>query len=433
MNAILPPTGERLLADAIRRAQRKGNQQLLVLHLGGLDRPRPHHRRIAKALLQDSASRHGGQLFPIRNGDLALLAPMTDHSGGPVDPGNLPATLAQLFKADRPDPAGLTSRFSIEQDQTQIFQYLQGQLNREPARVLDDEVPPPPNIVEDIASLLNHSRIGDLTQRQTAIEISVNPDRGGETKILRPLFRELTFSVQVLESRLAVTGRASSDPYLFRHLAARLDPQMMDLVLSDLAHQTADLPPLHLNLTIQTILSDRFDAFADRCLEYGHRPGVEVPLIEACRAPDQFAQARTRVQDRGFPLVIEGVSALSMGLANPGSFGADLVKLDWDRSLANAAPPELLAAFARLGPERIILQRAQSEQAISFGLAHGITRFQGRQIDAMLAAVRLNHCAFAAQCTMRQCSERAAAVSEATRRYCLNLGLLDRGLPKLAA
>ena len=86
--------------------------------------------------------------------------------------------------------------------------------------------------------------------------------------------------------------------------------------------------------------------------------------------------------------------------------------------------------MARLGPERIILQRAQSEQAINFGLAHGINKFQGRHIDAMLSAARLRICSEGQHCSLRQCAERAAATSVATRRCCGNLPLLDRGLPE---
>ena len=441
MNAIFPPngapggappgapTGERLFADAIRRAQRSGSHQVLALHLGALHLPRPHHRRIAGALLQDTASRHGGQLFPMRNGDLALLTAVTDGTGGATDPAHLPEIFAELFKADRPSPAAILSVWNIEHDRDQLFEYIQALLNREPSPRLEEIAIPSPHTVEDVASVLATTRIGDLTQRQTSIEILP----AGRGRTMRPLFREITFSLEVLESRLAVAARASNDPYLFRHLATRLDPRMMEFVLDDLARQPAGAPRLHLNLTIQTLLSAEFEQFADRCIAIGHRPGIEVALIEACRAPEQFAAARTRLQSRGFPLVIEGVSLLALRLANPACFGADLVKIDWDDILGARPHPDLVAAIDRLGVDRIVLQRAQNEQAVSFGLAHGITRFQGRYVDAMLAAARLKSCPEAAACTLRQCTERASAVSPVTRRFCLNLSLLDRGMPGSAS
>jgi len=436
MNATFPnratvagaPTGERLLADAIRRAQRSGNQQLIALHLGSLPLPRPHHRRIARALLQDAASRRDGQLFPMRNGDLALVTAITD-GGGETDPVRLATIFAELFKADRPDPAGILSVWSIEHDQERIFEYLQSLMGQEPAPTLDEEIAPPPHQVEDIASLLATARIGDLTRRQTAIEISPGPASGARARTIRPLFREVTFSLDVLEARLAAAGRASSDPYLFRHLAGRLDLRMIEQVAEDFSRETSGAPRLHLNLTIETLLSAEFDRFADRCVALGRKPGVEVPLIEACRDPEQFAAARTRVQSRGFPLVIDGISPLALQFANPLAFGADLVKLNWDSTLAHAQP-EFLTAFKRLDPARTVLQHAQTEDAIAFGLDHGITRFQGRYIDTMLAAARLQSCPSAAGCNLRQCTERGSAVSPATRRFCLNLPLLDRGLPE---
>lgn len=430
MSATLPPTGERLLADQLRRAQRAGNQQLLVLHLADLPSVRPHHRRIARSLLQDAASRHGGQVFPMRNGDLALLTAITEGSGSAIDPAHLPATFAELFHADRHSLTTLLSVWQLDRDQTPILQYLQSRLNQPPTPPAEEEPPPPAHIVEDITSLLTTAPIGDLTQRQTAIEILpdlFSPDRAA--KLMRPLFREITFSLEVLERRLSVTGRATSDPYLFRHLAARLDPRMMELVLAGLPGAETDAPRLHLNLTLQTLLSPAFDHFAAQCAARNLKPGIEVALIEASRAPDQFAAARAKLTAQDFPLIIEGVTPLALRLANPAGFGADFVKLDWDQALATRIHPDLPAAIKRLGANRIILQRASSEQALAFGLSHGITRFQGQHVDAMLAAARLKACPHASLCNLRQCSERAAAVGEATRRFCLNTPLLDRSLP----
>jgi len=234
----------------------------------------------------------------------------------------------------------------------------------------------------------------------------------------------------VLERRLAITGRASGDPCLFRHLASRLDRRMIDQVINDLGHEAPEAPRLHLNLTIPTLLSAAFDHFADRCLAFGRKPGIEVPLIEACRDPVQFAAVRARMQARGFTLVIEGISPLALRLANPAHFGADLVKLNWESGLATHPHPQFLAALQRLEPAQTVLQHAESEAAIAFGLAHGITKFQGRYIDSMMAAARLKSCPAAAGCTLRQCAERGTAISAATRRFCLNLPLLDRGLPE---
>jgi hypothetical protein len=77
----------------------------------------------------------------------------------------------------------------------------------------------------------------------------------------------------------------------------------------------------------------------------------------------------------------------------------------------------------------VVLHGADSEAAIGWGLAHGVTRFQGRYIDTMLAVERLRACASARHCTLDQCRERASATGASGRFGCRNLPLLDLGAP----
>ncbi len=62
-----------------------------------------------------------------------------------------------------------------------------------------------------------------------------------------------------------------------------------------------------------------------------------------------------------------------------------------------------------------------------WGLAHGIRRFQGRHVDAMLAVGRIEACPHAAACTLRQCMDREGAATLAGRAGCRNAALLDAG------
>jgi hypothetical protein len=69
---------------------------------------------------------------------------------------------------------------------------------------------------------------------------------------------------------------------------------------------------------------------------------------------------------------------------------------------------------------------------LSWGLAHGIRRFQGRHADAMLAAGRIGACANGGGCSLRQCSERASATGAGGRAGCSNPALLDAAYPSAA-
>lgn len=432
--AAYPGSAERLLHDAAERATRHPQGKLaLVLHLSRLrpPAPRPHHLRIGRAILQDAAHRYEGQVFALRNGDLVLLCRAASEVLG------LPEMLGRLLRLDAPDPAALHSLWRLEQAADRLLDYA--------AARLADRLPAPreaaqaaaalasPLAVEAVEAVLRQARWPDVTQRQTAALLTI--DRTTQNPGVRPLFCEVGFAIAGLEAR---AGAASADPYLFRHLARRLDGQMLRALAEafgsgsplDAARRPA--PPFHVNLTLPTLLSPAFAAFAGRCRAAGATLGAEVALIEASADVTLFARARRFAVEAGIALVLDGVTHHALLLSRPWVLGADLVKLDWSATLpqlAAAEQAELEAALQAVGPARLVLQRAEDEVALRWGFARGIRRFQGRHVDAMLAASRLLGCTAASGCTLRQCVERAAATGVAARRFCHRPDLLDAGIP----
>lgn len=398
----------------------------LVLHLSRMapPAPRPYHRRIARAVMDDAAQRQAGQVFALPNDDLLLLF-RAEEEASP-----LTAMLARLFQVDMPDPAGLITLWSLKRDGAALLRYAQ-------ARALDalpDPVLTEPKgsaqAIDALQSVIEQSRITDLMQQQTAILLV--PGREGR---LQPLFREVTFSVAVLEARIAATGQAHADPFLFRHLASRLDGRMLDLLRQDLlangsltAGARGQGPMPHLNLTLSGVMSDPFARFAAACRAVGAQVGVEIPLVEACADPEAFMAARTRLRAAGLTLVLDSVSHHALMLTVPAVLEPDLIKLDWSPRLPEAGPA-VEQAVRMLGQGRVVLHRAETEDALSWGLAHGIRRFQGRQVDAMLAAGRIGACASGRLCSMRQCMERASATGPGGRAGCDNPALLAAAAP----
>lgn len=425
----------RHLLDAVERALRAPQgRTALVLHLSHMAPPAPraYHRRIARAVMDDAAQRHAGQVFALHNDDLLLLFRSDDAGAG------VTATLARLFLIDVPDPASVITSWSLTQDAAAVLRYVQARLQ--------DPLPDPGltepsgsvHAIDAIDQVIQHSCISDLMQRQTAVLLLP----GSEPR-LRPLFREITFSVAVLEARIAASGQANADPFLFGHLASRLDGRMLDVLRQDLqvngqltAGARGSGPTLHLNLTLAGILSDRFARFAATCRAVGAQVGVEVSLVEACADPEAFIAARIRLRLAGLALVLDGVSHHALMLTMPMALEPDLVKLDWSPQLPEAGPGVERAVLA-LGGARVVLHRAETEAALRWGLTHGIRRFQGRHVDAMLAAGRIGACAHGGGCSLRQCIERASATGPGGRAGCSNPTLLDApsqvSFPSMAA
>ena len=403
---------------------------LLALHLsriGGAG-PRAHHRRVAAAVLDDAAGRTSGQLFALSNGDMALLFRPTDAGA------HASATLVRLFQADVADPAILHSLWPLPHAAEPAIGYVRARASEGERAVVSPELEASATVIAAMDGIVQSAPLPDLMHRQTAVLL--RPGKSGRSV---PLFREVAISTAVLEARLAAVGQAQADPFLFSHLAARLDHRMLGAMLQDLPGKgvlsgNLGAAALHINLSIAGIQSEAFAELiaAFQAAKGRVRIGVELQLVEIVADPKAFVLARQRLRTAGISLVIDGVSHQALPLAHLAPLDPDLVKLTWVPAIPDL-PAEtvehLRDAIERLGPERLVLQRVSSEAAIAWGLRHGITRFQGHTIDTLLAAERRQVCALGPGCTLRQCSERASATGPAARRGCGNNALLDLAAP----
>ena len=372
-----------------------------------------------------------------------------------MPPEALPDTLARLLRVDAQDPTKLVTVWPLDQSVDQLLVYANARLAESvKAPSAEREFSVVTGAVDAIGTLVATGRIQDLMQSQTAVVLpskgvvgSVQAQSGVSEQALAPIYREVSFSIPALEARIRAGGQASADPFLFRHLAARLDRRMLDVLRQELGSASpldlaadrgrgASASPLHLNLTLPGVLSDQFARLTAACRDAGAPLGVEVSLIEACADIDAFATARRTIREAGMTLVLDGVSHLSLLLARPAALCPDLLKLDWSPRMTDLGEEEarqVRLALQDFGIQRVVLHRAETEAALRWGLAQGIRRFQGRHVDAMLAASRILHCPSSSRCTLRQCIERASATGPAGRAGCENTALLDAGAPMLPA
>ncbi len=421
--------GERQLLEAARRASLPG-WAALVIHLGDRAAPRPHHRRVARSLLEDAAQRHGGQVFTLRNGDLVLLcstaalrAPAAARNGQ-IAGESLPELLTRLLRPDGGEPVAPLTIWLLPEARERLLAYAAERLAEGGLTPLDQAVAET-ELPLALTAAAEARLLPDLLQRQTAVLIG-----GGRVRIL-PLFREITYASAALQAQ-AGGDAVDADPFLLRHFATRLEERVVAALPAEFgrggALDPAGGPPLHLNLAPATVNGPVFAELLAACRARGAGLGVEIALVEAAADPDGFALARAALREAGVPCVIDGVSLLALRLAAPAALAPDLVKIDWAPRLARLTASEardLQAALAEIGRDRLLLAGADQEEALQWGLTQGFRRFQGRHVDAMLAASRLATCSHASGCTLRQCTERAGAVATAGRLGCLDTALLD--------
>ncbi|MDT7950114.1 MAG: hypothetical protein RQ966_01280 [Acetobacteraceae bacterium] len=414
------------LLDAVQRALRGRGSGWVVLglHLSRLaaPAPRPHHRRIASVLLNDAASRQKGQVFTLMNGDLALLY-------APGDSGrDLAGALGNLFAADAPDPDLILSRWPLPHQFSELNDFIDmlPKVGSTPAK-LEPEVGL--TALATLFDTIDARRIRKVLERQTGVLLTV-----GGTERLIPLFREVRFSLPALEERAAAPGRLAADPFLIRHVAAKLGAAMMAATVADLEHDRPMLAAvrggktvLHVNLSLEAVLSPAFSTLVDMAERTGARVAVEIALIDAFADTEAFLRARSCIRDAKFSLVLDDVTHHALLVTKLAALGGDWLKLDWSRQILQAGNT-LDAALKEIGPETVILQKADTEDAIRWGVARGIRRFQGRHTDAILAAGRLTTCSAASQCSLRECLSREQATTAAGRIGCRNQALLDNSI-----
>lgn len=416
---------ERLLRGT---PERLAEWVLLGLHMSLLPPlgAKPHQTLIAAALLEEAGRRGDGQMFRLPNGNLALLFKPTDGGAAAI------SMLESLFQPYTADPSGLVTLSHLGSAGREALTFIQTCL-QEPVRPLPTEpVQASAAAIAAMETVIQTAALPDLVHRQTAVAMMQGP----QMRIVR-LYREVAISTAVLEARIAAVGQANADPFLFNHLASRLDQRMLDALRRDVPERgllsgALGRAALHVNLTLAGVLSSAFAAFASACrpgIAAGLEIGIEIQFVEAFADAKAFVLARERLRLANMRLVLEGVSGQALILTSPAALQPDLVKLTWSPSLTNP-DTALRAAIGRVGLDRLVLHRSESEAAIAWGLSVGLTRFQGRYVDAMLAAERLRTCDHRAACTARQCMERASATGPAGRSACRNPLLLDHAAPE---
>jgi EAL domain-containing protein (putative c-di-GMP-specific phosphodiesterase class I) len=238
---------------------------------------------------------------------------------------------------------------------------------------------------EDLGAICQRVEQVDLAavvRQQTALDI--RPDAGTV-----PLFRETYVSMQNLRALVAPGIDMFASGWLFRYLTEILDRRMLEFVTGQAL--ASDLVPISLNLNIASFETPGFKRFLDAHDDASSKPIIEVQLVDLLANGAVFAKIRPLLQAQGHRILIDGLTPLTLQVIDLSGLRADLVKIWWreDAPMLFRARrvSGLHEAITRLGRERVILARAESEQALEWGVEHGIRRFQGRLVDRLLGAL----------------------------------------------
>ncbi len=226
---------------------------------------------------------------------------------------------------------------------------------------------------------LQGTRVADLIRDQTCLQMG--PD--GPRDIV---FREHFVSMAELKKRIAPEVNLFASPWLFQYLTETLDKRMLAVLAN---RDIGGMPsPISLNLNVNTILSRDFQNFHKAIGKSASRVVVEMQVLDIFADMNTYGYARDSLQERGYRVLVDGLSPLALQFFDPGQLQSDFVKIAWGPEFEGDTDSTRLAEMrevvASTGKDSVILARVDTEDAIKWGLAMGISRFQGFFIDDMM-------------------------------------------------
>ncbi len=233
---------------------------------------------------------------------------------------------------------------------------------------------------------LQATRVADLIRQQTCVRIA--PGEAGEI-----VFREHFIAMSELKDRVAPGVNLFTSAWLFQYLTETLDKRILAVIGRKNFAELKD--PISLNLNIGTVLSRDFANLNRAVEEYAHKVVIEFQVIDIFADMNTYGYARDMLQDRGYQVVVDGVSPNALQFFDPATLKPDFIKVAWGKEFESEANDMgRLSSFKETvqhaGKDSIILARVDSEKAVRWGLSLGISRFQGYFIDKLVQAMTRN-------------------------------------------
>ena len=203
------------------------------------------------------------------------------------------------------------------------------------------------------------------------------------------IFREHYISMAELKKRIAPDVNLFASPWLFQYLTETLDKRML-AVLGNRDFSTLPFS-LSINLNVSTVLSREFQKFHQAVGKNTSKVVVEMQVLDIFADMNTFGYARDSLQERGYRVVVDGLNPLALQFFDPGLLKSDFVKINWDSEYEGDVDlvrmTEMREVIASTGKDSVILARVDTEQAIKWGLALGISRFQGFYVDDLMVKI----------------------------------------------
>jgi len=361
---------------------------------------RDNHLRMATGAFETLVKQLKGQIFVLTNADIVFV-----FKDVALDEVEAAIVKLRFLFSDDPLLAGnseegkspFTDWYQLDRDYDALLQLAQHLVNEERARRTQEFAegyvsqvaakparrgePLTPAMLTKLEDALARADLGNMMRRQAVCAIvGKSPPQ--------PVFFELFISIADLRETLLPNINLASSPWLFQQLTETLDRRVLSLLTK---HDDSSVDgDVSINLNVQTLLSHEFLNFDDN-IKASMRGTIvlELQKVDVFADLGAFLFARDFVHERGYRVCIDGTNVESLPFIDRERLGVDLIKIMWDPVIATGMLPDgssFTDFLKRCGPNRAIMARCDGQEAIEYGHSLGMTLFQGRHVEALLAA-----------------------------------------------
>ncbi|RCK28692.1 EAL domain-containing protein [Thalassospira lucentensis] len=394
---------EYLLLDYVQRLEtRKYGHRAVHIHMSRMKpfHRRDYHIRVATNTFESYVKLYVGRIFVLTNNDLIFV--WKDKSIADVEPAV--DTLRYLFRddplsQDDSEETGFCTWYNLNTEFQEFLllcqhlderaKKLQQNLNMRAAQQRDKDETLQPIDAENLAQLEETIHSADLSEhiRQQPVCVFAH----GGSKELHPVFDEFFVSITDLRNALMPKIDLASNRWLFQHMTEVLDKRMLNYLCKRTFKTHAS--SFSLNLNLGTLTSKDFDKFDETVRRKW--PGnviIELNQVDLFSNLETYLKVRDDFHERGYRILIDNLTVESLSFVDRKRLKADFIKVAWREEMTDNVIRkkygEMDSLVKNSGRERVILCRCDSPTAIKFGQSLGITLFQGRYIDQMIARQR---------------------------------------------
>ena len=395
---VLPAQDGQLLDYLDWVDRHRAGRRAIHLHLSLLlaHNRRDQHLRIAVSTFEDLVKQYDGQIFLLSNADIVFIA----KGASAADIDGAVTRVRFLFSEDPlAQQAGTADQFatwynleSHYNDYYSIIKRIAAESERKkraakgPGAATEGvggrkRHPLDPALLSKLEDFLARADMSNLMRRQAICAMTPGAQP-------QAMFRELFISITDLQVQVIPDVDLFADPWLFQRLTQTLDRRILALMTRN--DDSTLSSAFSLNLNVSTILSPEFLAF-DKAFKSSSRGTVviEMQKIDIFADLGAFFFARDFLKERGYKVCLDGVNFMSFPFIDRAKLGVDMLKIVWSQDMTAEAPPRggpsMKELVEQTGRARVILSRIDNDSAVRFGHSLGITLFQGRHLDQLIA------------------------------------------------